>query len=129
MCFVEDQHVEARGIALLEKPRRRMVGRDEHRLGAACRPLDRGSGAAISLDPELCVQFLDPLRDENLRAHDEHLSNAAPLHQLADDEPGSDRLPEPDVVSEQRHGQAAAESHQVLHLMMKRLDAVFPVNP
>ena len=106
-----------------------MIRGDDHRLRPAGDSPQLGSRGSVGLDAELRVKLLHPLIDEDLWADDEDLGDSIPLHELADDQAGADRLSEPHVVGEECHGEPPAEPHQVLHLVAVWLDTILPVPP
>ena len=127
--FVENQHVESRCLARFEETGGRVIRGDDHRLRPAGDSPQLGSRGSVGLDAELRVKLLHPLIDEDLWADDEDLGDSIPLHELADDQAGADRLSEPHVVGEECHGKPPAEPHQVLHLVAVWLDTILPVSP
>src|SRR4030095_6702290 len=77
---------------------------------------------------ELGFHLFDPLRPENAWAENQGAIDAAPNHEFAEYQAGADRLSQPHVIGYQRYGQAAAERHQILHLMMVGRNPVLPVD-
>ena len=76
------------------------------------------------LQAELVLHLLAPLDAQARRADHEHRAGPVPQDQLLDDQPGLDRLAQPDVVGDQQVGPRHAERpYQRVELVVLNVDA------
>ena len=80
-----------------------------------------GDGRGADMEPDL--QLGDPLVHEMRRTEDDGAVDVAAVKQLARDEQGLDRLPDPDVVRDEEAHRIELERHEQRHkLVCARLD-------
>ena len=80
-------------------------------------------GNGCGADVEANLQFGDPLVHEMRRTEDDGAFDVAAVEQLARDEQGLDRLPDPDVVRDEEAHRIELERHEQRHkLVCARLD-------
>ena len=82
---------------------------------AALQPGGRGRRDRDRIEVELGLELAGPLLDEMGRAQDREAVGLAAVDQLAQDEPGLDRLADADVVGDQQPHDRKAQRHQQRH--------------
>jgi hypothetical protein len=103
-----------------------MVGRDD---GASLFGLgvdEIASRYKLGRNVEFGVKLILPLGAKELWRHDEDLGHAVPSDQLAGHQACGYCFAESYIIRQQRNGQSATEGDEILDLMVKGLEPVFP---